>query len=333
MTGGYNRVLHDLRMRHLVLGFITLLVVSAPLAQGEGPIDETRITLRQEVLRMINTDRQTNGLGPVLLDIEASSIADSYCRNQIANGTTGHFTTDGYSPYMRYSFAGGNDGVSENAAAWSANYRFSDRAVYGMARRSEHAMMSEVAPHDGHRRTILDPFATHVGIGVAWENGEFRLTQEFIRRYVSWSRPLPRSAAADEPVAGSGRPADGYRIEAITVHHESIPEPMTARVANAITSYSLPEARHDYLPRLRSYAHKRDDGTIRFVRQEYSDGSRGDFTVADDGGFNFTVPFHEGAGVYTVVVWVTKKGDRTPIAASNISIRVDRPAYAYAGTR
>src|SRR5476649_2269380 len=181
-------------MRHLVFGFVALVFLSAPLAQGVGPADEARITLRQEIVHLINRDRQAGGLAPVELDVEASAIADSYCRNQIANGTTGHFTTDGYAPYMRYSFAGGNDGVSENAAAWSANYRFTDRAAYQMARRSEEAMMAESAPHDGHRRTILDPSATHVGIGLAWDKGEFRMTQEFIRRYVSWSRPLPRSA-------------------------------------------------------------------------------------------------------------------------------------------
>ena len=320
-------------MRHLVLGFIALVFVSAPLAQGEGPLDETRITLRQEIVRAINHDRQANGLAPVTLDIEASTIADAYCRAQIANGTTGHFTTDGYAPYMRYSFGGGNDGVSENAAAWSANYRFTDRAVYQMARKSEEAMMAEHAPHDGHRRTILDPYATHVGIGLAWERGEFRMTQEFIRRYVTWSRPMPRSASTDDFVIASARPSSGYRVEAISVHHEAKPEPMPANVANAISSYSLPESRHDYLPRLKSFAHQREDGTIRFVRAEYTDGSRGDFSVANDGSFNFDVPFRDGAGVYTVVVWVTKKGEHTPIAASNISIRVDKPAEVYAGTR
>ncbi len=320
-------------MRHLVIGFVALLFVSAPLAQGEGPLDEARITLRQEMLRVINNDRQSQGLPPVLLDVQASAIADAYCRNQIANGTTGHFTTDGYAPYMRYSFAGGNDGVSENAAAWSANYHFSDRTVYQMARRSEEAMMAEKAPHDGHRRTILDPDATHVGIGLAWNNGEFRMTQEFIRHYLTWSRPLPRSASTDEPVMGSARPAEGYKVEAISVHHEPIPLSMPARAANAITSYSLPDQRHDYLPRLRYYAHKRDDGTIRFIREEYTDGSRGDFAVGGDGGFTFDVPLRDGPGVYTVVVWVVKKGQRTPIAASNISIRVDRPADTYAGTR
>src|SRR5213596_1293040 len=254
-------------MRHLILGMIAFAFVSAPLAQGEGPLDETRITLRQEVLRMINVDRESHRLPGVDLDVEASAIADAYCRNQIANGTTGHFTTDGYAPYMRYSFAGGNDGLSENAAAWSANYRFSDRALYEMARRSEAAMMTELAPHDGHRRTILDPYATHVGIGLAWERGEFRLTQEFIRRYVMWSRPLPRAASVGDQVLCSGRPLPGYSVEAITVHHEQAPQAMAAVTANALTTYGLPEARRYYLPRLRSRFRRTSAGSIMEVRE------------------------------------------------------------------
>lgn len=294
-------------MRRLAVGFTALLLVSAPLAEGGAPLEETRVTLRHEVLRLINTDRQAHGLAPVALDPEASAIADAYCREQIANGTTGHFTVDGLAPYMRYSFAGGNDGISENAAAWSANYTFSDRAVYGIVRKSEEAMMAEKPPHDGHRRTILDPFATHVGIGVAWEKGEFRMAEEFIRRYVTWANPLPRTASQNEPVSASGRTARGYRVEAVSVHHEPLPEVMPALVANAIESYSLPERRHDYIPGARSYVHEQSDGA-----------------------FNFTVPLRDGPGVYTVVVWVARNGTRTPIAASNVSIRVDE---TYAGTR
>src|SRR5438128_829706 len=213
-----------------------LLAISAPLAQGDAPADETRFTLREEFLRLINRDRKQFGLQPVQLDVLSSTIADTYCREQIRNGTTGHYTTDGEAPYMRYSFAGGNDGLSENAAAWSANYNFSDRALYEMMRRSEEAMMHEVAPHDGHRRTILDPHATHVGIGLAWERGEFRLTQEFIRHYVDWTRSLPRSAFAGDHILCSGQPVRGYDVDAITVHHEPLPQSIAPVTANAIDS-------------------------------------------------------------------------------------------------
>jgi uncharacterized protein YkwD len=323
-------------MKKLLLALLTIaFTFGATLAQGEGAADETRMTLRAQLLRMINHDRAKFGLKPVQLDTQASAIADAYCQAQIRNKTTGHFTIDGEAPYMRYSFAGGNDGVSENAAAWSANYGFGDRALYDMLRRSEAAMMGELAPHDGHRRTILDPTATHVGIGLAWERGEFRFTQEFVRRYVEWIRPLPRTADVSQPVLCSGHAVRGYDVEAITVHHEALPQPMGAVTANAIASYRLPETRRQYLPRLRGRFTQRIGGGIREVREEYSDGSRGDFQVAPDGKFAFAVPLPDGPGVYTVVVWVRPHGSTgDAIPASNVSIKVERGAGTLiSGTR
>ena len=323
-------------MKKLLLAVLTIaFTFGATLAQGEGAADEMRMTLRGEFVRLINRDRAKFGLPPVQLDAQVSATADAYCRAQIRNGTTGHFTTDGEAPYMRYSFAGGNDGVSENAAAWSANYGFSDNALYDMMRRSEAAMMAEVAPHDGHRKTILDPAATHVGIGLAWEKGEFRLTQEFIRHYVEWLRPLPRRASNAQPLLCAGRAVNGYDVEAITVHHEPLPQPMAAITANAIQSYSLPDARREYLPRLKGTYTRFTPAGIERIREEYSDGRRGDFQVADDGKFAFAIPLPDGPGIYTVVVWVRPHGStEDAIPASDVSIRVDDAApVAISGTR
>lgn len=322
------------RLTVMVLA-VSALLLALPLAQGEGPADETRITLRDEFLRLINRDRVGHGLQPLQLDPEASEVADRYCRDQIRFGTSGHITVDGLTPYMRYSFAGGNDGLSENAAAWSGNYKFSDRALYDMIVRSERAMMNERAPNDGHRKAILDPFATHVGIGLAWQGGELRLTQEFIRRYLSWSWPLPRTIGLGEKVTAAGKPFAPYRVEAISVHYEPMPRPITAAVANTINSYGLPSIRHDYLPRLRTYFERRE-GAVWKVREEYSDGRKGDFTVATDRSFSFDVPFNDGPGVYTIVVWLKRDGLADPIPASNIAIRVEpRETYGTvgAGTR
>lgn len=284
-------------------------LIASPLAHSD--VDETRATLRAHVLTLINRDRQVYGLPPVELDARVSAMADDYCREQIRNHTTGHFTLDGLAPYARYSFAGGNDAVSENAAAWSATYRFNERALYEMVSRSQDAMMAETPPHDGHKKTMLDPNATHVGIGLAWENGEFRLVQEFVRRAVDWTRPLPRIAQTDRPVTLSGIPFEGTRIEAITVHHEPLPQALTAQAASAISTYMLPEKRREYLPRSRN-----DNGRMAVAR-------RSDFTIRDDGSFSFNVPFPDGPGLYTVVVWVSHGGNTTPFAASNVSIRVD----------
>ena len=301
--------------------FLALLAFATPLTPGDR--DETRATLREQVLKLINRDRALYNLPPVELDLQVSVTGDEYCRTQIRNRTTGHFTLDGIPPYARYSFAGGNDAVSENAAAWSANYHFSERALYEMARRSQDAMMAEMPPHDGHKRTILDPHATHVGIGLAWEGGEFRLVQEFVRRYVDWTRPLPRTAHVDDVVMLNGRPLHGAKLEGITVHHEPLPQPMTVAAANALMTYTLPEQRKEYLPRLRTEYAKSANGTIDIIRREYADGRKGDFPIAKDGSFSFTVPFTEGPGLYTVVVWVRKNGADAPVSVSNVSLRVE----------
>jgi hypothetical protein len=326
--------MNDLRRAALIATAIWMLILGNPFAQDEGPIDETRFTLRHEMLRMINHDRKRAGLTPVDIDPATSALADAYCERQIRNGTTGHFTTDGLAPYMRYSLGGGNDGVSENAAAWSANYRFDDRALLDLLRQSEEAMLAETPPHDGHRKTILDPQATHVGIGMAWRGGELRLAQEFLRKYLDWSRPLPRRAIAGAHQLCSGKPRNGYRIDAVTVHREPLPQPMSATVANLITTYSLPNERREYLPRLGVRRWTTAEGEVKTARQEYSDGRRGDFQVADDGTFAFAVPFTDGPGVYTVVIWVRKEGDTTSFAASNVSVQVEAPSsprYATAG--
>ncbi|HVG25333.1 MAG TPA: CAP domain-containing protein [Thermoanaerobaculia bacterium] len=293
-------------MKRLAIS-IAVILLATPLAHSD--IDTTRATLREHVLRLINRDRAIYNLPPVQLDLETSTMGDEYCRRQIENGTTGHYTTDGIAPYARYSLAGGNDAVSENAAAWSATYDFSDRALYEMARRSQDAMMAEAPPADGHKRTMLDPHATHVGIGLAWEKGEFRLVQEFVRRWVDWKRELPRHARVDQVVSFGGTPLHGVAIEGITVHHEPLPQPIAAITASSISSYSLPDRRREYTPRFRA--------------QGISLARRGDFTLRTDGSFHFSVPFSDGPGLYTVVVWVRKDGEKMPFPASNTSIRVE----------
>lgn len=301
---------------HFTLGIAAFLWVFfiGPLAQGESRDPELKFALKQDLLARINKDRAEHGLKPVQLDPHASQIADAYCERQIRNRTTGHYTLDGLSPYMRYSFAGGNDGLSENAAAWSANYDFADNVIPELIWRSEDAMLAEKPPDDGHRRTILDPHATHVGIGLAWNKGEFRLAQEFLRRYIDWTEPLPRTAVVNEHIAGGGLALPGYRVDAVSVYHEAFPQPMSAVTANRINTYSLPKNRRDYLPR--------STAAIRLAARQRT---ASEFVVRRDGSFSVSVPFVDGPGVYTVVVWVRKRGEQSAIAASNISIRVDQP--------
>lgn len=294
------------------------------MAQEDSRSEGVRASLKGQLLDLINKDRSSHSLAPVSLDSQASEIADRYCLKQLRYGTTGHFTVDGHPPYMRYSFAGGNDGSSQNAAAWSAPYSFSLGMIADLVQKSQKAMMQEQPPDDGHRRTILDPHATHVGIGMAWYGGEFRLTQEFVRRYVQWTRPLPRVASISDRIVGRGRSYPGYLVDALSVHHEPFPQPISPSAANGMSTYGLPSHRRDYVPRLHVVLEKARDGSTLARYAHYADGRVGDFLVNADGSFSFQVPFVDGPGVYTVVIWVRKAGAGRSIAASNISIRVDQ---------
>ena len=55
----------------------------------------------------------------------------------------------------------------ENTAGLSTTSGEISRSVGELLIESHEAFMTELPPDDGHRRAILDPSFTHVGIGVA----------------------------------------------------------------------------------------------------------------------------------------------------------------------
>jgi len=146
---------------------------------------------------------------------------------------------------------------------------------------------------------------------------------------------VPAAGAADATARNAAQAKAG-RHKAKSTGRNSASRVRTAAAANAITTYSLPDARREYLPRLPVRFTRMSNGTIQQVRETYSDGRRGDFPLSPDGGFAFVVPFSDGPGVYTVVVWVRASGAKEAIAATNVSIRVTnsggaRPAISSSG--
>lgn len=312
-----------------LLVVLATIVTTTPLAGGEGIHGQTRMALKLQMLSRINRDRAAHRLKPVQMDPHASEVADRYCELQIRNRTTGHFTKDGLAPYMRYAFAGGNDALSENAAAWSADYAFVERLIPDVMAKSQEAMLAERPPDDGHRRTILDPWATHVGVGLAWHKGELRLTQEFLRRYIRWADGIPRSASPADRVTIRGTPVNGFNVEAVSVHYEPAPVAMSATTASRIESYSLPQHRRDYRVARRNVPpeHLSAKAKLNYFAGT-SEWPGSSVQLSRDGSFTFNVSFDEGDGVYTVVVWLRPATGHEPFAASNISIRVTSPEPA-----
>src|SRR5690606_9886493 len=162
---------------------LALILLSASSAIA-GPGSPVREAARSLIAERVDADRAAHGLPPLAFAPELNQALDAWCEQQIREGTVGHFSLDGHPPSARYSAPGVADAVLENAVAWSANYPFEGAAILDLARRSQDAMMAERPPRDSHRKTILDPHATHLGVGIAWVRGEFRMVQLVLRKNV-----------------------------------------------------------------------------------------------------------------------------------------------------
>ena len=139
-------------------------------------------------LDIINISRKKYKADPVKLDILASRVANKMCREAGENDFIGHWNIAGEKPYQRYAFAGGYDHVSENAfGEWSSdNYNKSSSIISSMMKSGHEKFMSERAPNDGHKQTIIDKPHNYVGIGYFLAGKQFRYYEEFIDRYLEF---------------------------------------------------------------------------------------------------------------------------------------------------
>jgi cysteine-rich secretory family protein len=170
-------------------------------------IDDPYYGVRLALVERINRDRADAGLSGVEFDPLSAAVADHHCQEMAAARYLSHQNQQGLLPYHRYHLAGGRDHVQENLSRITV---FSgSRSPIGtqppeiLPRLTEahERMVAEKPPLDGHRKTILDPAHTHVGIGFAVVEGEFTMAEEFLNRYVHLNElplTLPNTSIAVE---------------------------------------------------------------------------------------------------------------------------------------
>ncbi|MDY6935368.1 MAG: CAP domain-containing protein [Spirochaetota bacterium] len=202
--------------------------------------NEETIKLKLEILKEINTNRSRHGLRSLKLDILACRIASKTASEAVRGNYFGHWNLRGEKPYHRYAFAGGMHHVSENAAMrWrSVPMEKSYENVLNFIIDSHMAMYNEKSPHDGHRKNILNPWHTHVGLGFSLIENNFRYYEEYLNIYLE-IEPLQTSIRAGESVKISGRvAAPNYGIFFVVVYYEPFPSPMTPKQIAQKNSYS-----------------------------------------------------------------------------------------------
>ncbi len=268
---------------------------------------EPRDAAERAVFDQINRDRRKAGVGPVLWDEKAAALARAYTRQQIADGTVGHFLLDGVPPYARLSSKGDLGTGSENAAAFMTSSGHLWDSPKDLALLGESEMLREKPPDDGHRRAILDPLATHVGVGWALEGGDFRLVEEFTTRGFDWLR-VARVGPDGSSIRVRGKALDGRSIGFVSVACQPVPGRLTREQVNARRSYSYPDPKWALMPAASS---------------SYAVGLRTFhcLTPSFQGKFSFQYQL-DTPGLWTFVLYFEQKGRPDTYAGGSFTIQV-----------
>ena len=206
-------------------------------------MDDPYYETRQAAVAQINRDRAANGLAPLEFDWLASQVGDQHCQEMAARRYLSHWNLRGLLPYHRYHFAGGRDHVQENSSRMtvisSARHPIPTEPdeILPHLLQAHERLVNEKPPLDGHRKNILDPSHTHVGIGLAVVGGELTMTQQFVNRYVRL-KELPETLTKRSiEVEGEVLQKD-FGPYYCVLFYEGVPRPRTVEELNQTYAYT-----------------------------------------------------------------------------------------------
>ena len=265
---------------------------------------------RQRLLETVNAERGQHDLPHLELDDLACRVTADHALDMIEGQFLSHWGRDGRKPYQRYSFAGGTEAIQENAS--SANNVSSitpvdvEQSLLGM----HQSMIDEVPPHDGHRRTILFPYHTHVGFGIAVKQDRIRLDEMYVSRYAEVI-PIERIVKPAARIRFSGKLLNSkHWVQAIHVYHEPLPVPPPIEWLRIPRSYGLPNTFSSLLPRLPS-------------NYLYVDGSSGVIETGRKGYFQTRIRLFKEPGINTIVLWIKRATNEAAFPATQVCIRCE----------
>jgi len=248
----------------------------------------------EQLLKLLNEERLNAGLNALEMDALACKVAADHARDMATGHFISHWGSDGRKPFHRYSFAGGTDALQENAASAESIESLAVPGVLDDLREMHQSMLNETPPHDGHRKTILDQYHTHVGFGIALNGRSLRLDELYLARYLRLA-PFKNTSKPKSTVLLEGRLLNPQHfLNQVDVFYEPLPTPPSIDFLNTPQSVSLPDEHKTLRP-------KAPPGT------RYTDGSSGDFDWDRGGKFKVKVKmFRAEPGIYTALFWVRR---------------------------
>lgn len=235
--------------------------VAKPSAPGaKAPAGKLKLRdARLRMLALVNRDRATAGLPPLVLDEGPAQVAGQrHAEDMAKHGFLGHWGTDGSVPEQRHTEAGGADMVLENASCMDdLKARPLDPDPWideADIARAEHMFFDEVPPNDGHRKNILKPHHVRVGIGIAQplstptEIAVPCFTQEMVDPYGTYGA-IPRSVKVGAVVHVEGTIKSPATFGGVGISRVEAPKPLTPAEANKRRSYPVPPPYETYWPK------------------------------------------------------------------------------------
>ena len=263
------------------------------------------------VVEFINQDRRKLAIPPVEFSEDLSRLADDHCWEMLQKGYASHWNRAGWKPYMRYSQGGILDHTSENISSMTTtDFQVTFGSLQAELGVRHESLISEKAPRDMHRKSILNVRHTHVGIGLAYGTRGVRMIEIFSSgRYVSlW--PLPQRVRPSSKLELNGKILKtGYELQAISLFYDALPKKQSGVEFMATGSYDFPDNESIFRPRLSK-------------ERIYEDGTRGSVKVWGRS-FSQTISIPSQKGVYTVVIWIQDRVAEQPFMVANASLFVE----------
>lgn len=214
----------------------------------------TRAEAQKYVLELVNRDRAAHKLPPVKWDGIAAEAGMRHAADMAKLGFTGHWGSDGSVPEVRYTQAGGEGFVMENAGCFGdaeareleADPRFTRESL----ERVQATFMAEKPPADGHKRNILTAAHTSLGVGLAKAKGVdvACMAQEFVQDYGRYDA-IPRKAKVGDTVHIAGEVRSPATIAGVGLSRVDPGKPRKPEELLRMGGYPIPAPFVTYFPK------------------------------------------------------------------------------------
>lgn len=283
-----------------------LLMLCFTSARGQESVFSTEdyeFAQRYTLLR-INQERTRAGVSRVDLDPLASHAAKLHAEDMLDGEYLSHWDRQGLMPSRRYNLLGGYDSVGENV--------YYQHGPTMSLEDQLNLMMDTLMDSAGHRKTILDPSYTYVGLGFALNSSgtEFYASQEFIVR-IGGEFSCPLTARVGDTVEFSGRfDQNRYDLEHVVASYTDPPQPRERSWLMRTGSYQIGG---------KPFAGYSPDRNLRFQGMEtyYSitvDPQSGRFRC------QAVLNYKNRPGMYYLTLWLREKASGQSVMAATATV-------------